>query len=144
MLQKPAAKGIALNFKDVSTGYTIEVINSAAFGWKSNAIKNSESEFKKISRAIFLGRRRFQMKLLFNTLLPFLKPYVVVYLLPSKIRNFFFNSVRDTVEYRKRTGYKRNDFLQLLISLNEETAKGRGNPDDLSEYPCIVPYMHQI
>lgn len=126
MLEKPAAQGIALNFKEVSTGYTIEVINSTAFGWKSNAINDLECGFKKVSRSIFDGRVRIRIKLVLQTFFPFLKPYIKIHSLPSWIRNFFFNSVRETVEYRKKTGFKRNDFLQLLITLNE-TAEENDN-----------------
>lgn len=119
LLEKPAAQGSVLNFKDVSIGYTIEVINSTAFGWKSNSIADSESEFKKINRALFNQRMRFTIRNILHTFFPYLKSYINIRFLPSWIRNFFFDSVRETVEYRKKTGYKRNDFLQLLMALNE-------------------------
>lgn len=33
------------------------------------------------------------------------------------IINFFYNLVKETVEYRENHSYKRNDFLQTLIEL---------------------------
>ena len=36
--------------------------------------------------------------------------------------NFFYNLVKETVEYRSKHCYKRNDFLQTLIELRDSFA----------------------
>ena len=126
MLENSAAQGITLDFKNVSTDYTTEVINSAAFGWKSNAIKDANCEFKKVTHGLANRNLRLQTKRIWHTLFPFLEDFLNFYVLPTWIRNFFFDTVRDAVEHRKKTGYQRSDFLQLLISLNEQAVEKNG------------------
>lgn len=126
-LEKSAARGISLDFKELSAGYTIEVINSTAFGLKTNSIGNPDSEFKKIGHLIFQIGLRFKVRRVIHEWFPFLKRYIRIGLFDKRVVDFFFRTVRETVEYRKKTNSTRNDFLQLLITLNEGHADDTGN-----------------
>lgn len=48
------------------------------------------------------------------------------------VSEFFTKVVEDTVAYREKNNYVRNDFLQLLInSRDKEDAKGKNGKDTL-------------
>jgi len=40
------------------------------------------------------------------------------------VSDFFMSVVRGTIDYRAKTGYKRNDFMQLLIELMQVDENG--------------------
>lgn len=51
-------------------------------------------------------------------------------MVPKDINDFFMKVVDDTVEYREKNNYSRNDFLQLLIDIKNnkdgQAAEHRG------------------
>lgn len=120
ILENSIKQETSLDFKEIGISYAMDVINSTAFGWKTNSMYNPNEELRKISRTAIRGTARFRFRRLFYMLFPFLKGYVNIFMLPTFMRQFFLNIIQETVQYRKETGYKRNDFLQLLMSLNEQ------------------------
>lgn len=38
-------------------------------------------------------------------------------IIPEHVRNFFFNTVKQNIEYRQEHNVKRNDFLDLMLNL---------------------------
>ncbi len=125
-VEKSAARGLPLNFQNVSVGYTTEVINSVAFGLKTNSISDETCEFKQIGRLIYdPGYLRYRLGLIIRDWFPFLRSVIRFSFFHPKVTQFFLKIVRDTVQYRQQTGYKRNDFLQLLINANDEQKESK-------------------
>lgn len=49
-------------------------------------------------------------------------------MIPKDISDFFMKVVNDTVSYREKNNYTRNDFLQLLIDIkNNKQAQANGH-----------------
>ncbi|CAG9565553.1 unnamed protein product [Danaus chrysippus] len=118
------ARGESINFSEFYEKYTMEIIGSVGFGVECNGFKNSNSEF------YLRGHEYFNPNSLYWTLIRALAFFMPNFFDKLKIRrinpdilNFFDNLVRETVEYRHRHSYKRNDFLQTLIDLNNDSSK---------------------
>ncbi|KRT80270.1 cytochrome P450 [Oryctes borbonicus] len=115
-LQKECGNG-PIDAKDVSARFTTDVIGNCAFGLDCNSLKNPNTEFRvKGKRVLSLTR----MELLFN-FLSFLFPNLMRFfrtrLFPKEATDFFWNVIKDTAEYREKTGYRRNDAMQLLLDM---------------------------
>ncbi|CAH0728504.1 unnamed protein product, partial [Brenthis ino] len=109
-----------LNMTEFYEKYTMEIIGSVGFGLECNGFKNSQSEF------YLRGHDYFEPSSLYWTVvraLAFLIPSFFEKLKVKRINpdtiSFFYNLVKETVEYRTKHCYKRNDFLQTLIDLKE-------------------------
>lgn len=57
-------------------------------------------------------------------LLRFSIPHILHWLkiktLTSNVNNFFCNSMQNVLDYRRSTGFQRNDFVQLLLQLKDK------------------------
>ncbi|XP_046971680.1 probable cytochrome P450 6a14 [Vanessa cardui] len=113
----------AMNFSEFYEKYTMEIIGSVGFGVECNGLKNPKSEF------YLRGHEYFNPISLYWTIvrcLAFIMPNFFNKLKMNRINpdiiNFFYNLVKETVEYRHKHNYKRNDFLQTLIDLKENSS----------------------
>lgn len=113
---------ITIDVKDFSIRYAIDVMFVCGFGLKNNAVKDKDSLSVQIAHKIFdNGKDRNFMAFLS----PVLKEFLGFKVVHPEVSEFFFKTIRETVSYRKETGYVKNDFLQLLINLfiTEDTQK---------------------
>lgn len=98
----------------------MDIIGSCAFGLKANSLRNPNSEFRQ------MGIRTFEMnmKSIFRTILFAFNPRFTNFLgiksIKNDINDFFINLIKETVAYRKKYNIVRNDFLDILISLQNE------------------------
>lgn len=127
-LLKSATAGESVDIKDCSVNYTIEVISSTAFGLKTNSMA-TDSEFKRVSQEVFPNRLSAKLRLMLFDWFPSLQAYFQISVFNKTVNNFFFNLIKDTVNYRKENSVSRNDFLQILMSLNESSKTSVTNCD---------------
>jgi len=148
VLLKSVQSGEPFDAKDYSVNYTVEVISSTAFGLKTHSI-TSDTEFKKMSRRIFQLNFTRTLKFVIRDWFPFLARFLPLKFFDEQITDFFFKTVRETVAYRKQNQFSRNDFLQILMNLNEMSTKshegGTQKEEELGTYennrrsPCCHP-----
>lgn len=120
-LKEPVANGITIDFKGRCVGYTIEVISSTAFGLKTNSIHNLNSEFKEMAHLLSTSRGIiFRVRQVVRNWFPFVQSYISSSAFNKRVIHFFFKIISETVDYRKQTGASRNDFLQILIAVQEK------------------------
>ncbi|XP_034834202.1 probable cytochrome P450 6a14 isoform X1 [Maniola hyperantus] len=112
----------AINFSEFYEKYAMEIVGSVGFGVECNGLKNSRSEF------YLRGNEYFNPTSLYWTIvraLAFVMPTFFNKLKLKRINpeiiRFFYNLVKETVDYRYKYCYKRNDFLQALIELKENS-----------------------
>ncbi|XP_045523359.1 probable cytochrome P450 6a17 [Pieris brassicae] len=112
-------KGDLINFSDFYSTYAMENISSIGFGVHNNGFK-SNTEFHR------RGQQFFEYTSFYWTVMraiAFFAPEAFKALRINRINpginNFFYNLVKDTVDYRKKNGYRRNDFLQTLIDIKD-------------------------
>lgn len=95
---------------------TVDVIGTCAFGIECNSLKSNDS-FPRMCKE--LQKPRFSA--VFLTILSFMGDRLVRVLnlrhMKKEVSDFFLNTVLGTIEYRRKNGFVRNDFLQLLMGL---------------------------
>ncbi|KAL1116659.1 hypothetical protein AAG570_005131 [Ranatra chinensis] len=120
MIRNEAIDKPEVEVKDIMARFTTDVIGSCAFGCEPTAIKDPDCEFRKMGRRIF----NVTLKQLLLNAFRFAFPDVFFRLklrtIPVELHNFFYSLVRQTFEHRKKTGEKRNDFVELLLQLREK------------------------
>jgi cytochrome P450 family 6 len=113
-------RGEEIEIYDLLERFLTDVISSCAFGFELNSLKEPKSEFRSMGKrglnlpklkslkvfiAMNFRKRARQLGVRFND---------------EDINDFFLNLVKETVDYRRSSGEKRKDFMQLLIDLMEK------------------------
>lgn len=104
-----------VDIKEWLARFTTDVIGTCAFGLECNSIQDPNAEFRKMGR-VLLEEFNF-LRIFFGQNFPRFSRAIHMTVLPPRIREFFFNTVKQNVEYRLENNVKRNDFLDLLLSL---------------------------
>lgn len=112
-----------LDIKDVVARFTTDIIGSCAFGLECNSFKNPDAEFRKHGKNVFLPFSKLKaIKHIFANAKPELAHFFKIVLLPKESTSFFFNIIKETVEFRKQNNFARNDMLQIVMDLQNSNA----------------------
>uniref|UniRef100_U5EL38 Putative cytochrome n=1 Tax=Corethrella appendiculata TaxID=1370023 RepID=U5EL38_9DIPT len=112
---------VEIDVKDIVGRYTTDIIGNCAFGIDCNSLKDPDNLFKE------MGRRTFQMsrhsKFLMGLIISFPKVsrFFGIKMMRDEVVEFYTKVVMDTIEHREATNYKRNDFMDLLIHLKNNS-----------------------
>ena len=117
-----------VDIKHVLTCYTTDVIGSCAFGIDCNSFKDANSEFIKVGRQIFKTTTYQKFRLSLISAFPQICKRFGITTFEKYLTKFYWNVVKQTVQYREETSTERKDFLQLLI----EMKKSDSNPHGIS------------
>lgn len=106
--------------KEVLAKFTTDVIGNIAFGLESDALKNPDSIFRKMGLKFFdfSGKRGFQLLILM--LFENVGKLLGYTLTPKEVEEFFMNTIRGTMEYRKQNNIQRKDFFDLLMKIRQD------------------------
>lgn len=119
------------NSHSFMAGFTSEVIGTTAFGLDFKRNSPQAIEFNDKFKGLFdFNLKRipiFFFMMIFPKVLNFLK----ISMTPVDVKNYFVNLVKANKTYRKSNNVKRNDYFQLLLTLQEETEK--------NEVPVVKP-----
>jgi len=120
ILEKSASNEEIIEIKDILARYSTDVISSCAFGIQCNCLKNPDAEFRQWGRKIFTpSLRNAIITFIFNTV-PSLLSVLKINTLDPNITKYFVNMVEETVNYRERNNFTRNDFMHLLIQIKNK------------------------
>ncbi|EDW00823.1 probable cytochrome P450 6a13 [Drosophila grimshawi] len=111
--------------KDLCARFTTDVIGSCAFGLDCNSLANPQSEFREMGRSITERPLHQGVVQAFMFSEPQLARRLRLRLFRPEVSRFFMETVRQTLDYRKREHIKRNDLIQLLIELGAETEEDK-------------------
>ncbi|XP_054740136.1 probable cytochrome P450 6a23 [Anastrepha obliqua] len=117
--------GKVLLVTDLSGRYTTDAIGTCAFGLECNSLNAETPEFVVVTNSFINQRRHNKVieALIFS--FPEIARFLRMRIMPQPLHDFYIKLVHDTLEYRKRTKLRRNDFLDLLIDMMErEDADG--------------------
>uniref|UniRef100_A0AAT9UU46 Cytochrome P450 6PX1 short isoform n=1 Tax=Maconellicoccus hirsutus TaxID=177089 RepID=A0AAT9UU46_MACHI len=109
-----------IEIKELMSRFTTDIISSCVFGLKSNTLKNPDSIFREMGKRIFSTRTNRVTSFL-NSIFPWLRRLLNYKMIDPQVNDFFMNLVKDTIQYRETNKVTRNDFLDLLIALRNET-----------------------
>ncbi|XP_059484972.1 cytochrome P450 9e2-like [Neocloeon triangulifer] len=132
-LDKISKSGKPFETKDLVSRFTTDIISSCAFGVKSNAIDDPNTEFR------VMGRKLVEMDF-FKAL----KTFVILFLpevgmslrlafTEKVVADFFRKLVHDVMEVRKKTNLVRKDFMHLLIELKDKGSIASEGAEDEKE-----------
>uniref|UniRef100_A0A146L945 Putative cytochrome P450 6a14 n=2 Tax=Lygus hesperus TaxID=30085 RepID=A0A146L945_LYGHE len=121
--------------RDLMACFTTDVIASCAFGLNIDTLTDRNSLFRAFGKATF---NFSPTRKIFRTIRRLLGPLARFISLPGGIKpkliEFFIKAVDDTVEYRKKNGVVRQDFLHLMNELVEKeremVSNGQMDPND--------------
>nr|CAD7198056.1 unnamed protein product [Timema douglasi] len=108
-----------ISVKDISSGYTIDVLASCAFGVNANAINDGNGEFPKILRKIFEMKTIAIIKQTLVVFLPPLANFLKLKVSENVVDDFVRKTLWDVVGHREKNGIKRQDFVDLLMQLRK-------------------------
>jgi cytochrome P450 family 6 len=119
------------DLKDLLARMTINIISSVGFGVENDCINEPDNMFRKMGLKLFEPslRNGFVNSLIFFT--PDLITRFKINPFPGDVTDFMFSVVKQTVEYREKNNFQRNDFMNLLIELKN---KGYVSADKTDEH----------
>lgn len=116
-------KGEPIECRDLCAKFTTDVIGVCAFGLNMNALAEEEGEFRKIGRSLFENTFRNRMRRELRTFPHWLARLLKPISRNDYIINFFVNTLKDTMEYRRKSNIRRHDFVDLLMDIKDHPEK---------------------
>lgn len=120
-------QGKPLNAKDIFARYAIDVIGTTSFGIECNSLKNPETEFLKYGRKVFEVDWYQGLVHATSAICPSILTLLKIPIVRPQISKFYTELVKETVEFREKNGVIRNDLLQLLIQLKNNSDISSGS-----------------
>lgn len=107
-------------FRDLFARFNTNIISSVAFGIDNDCINDPENIFRKMGIKVF--ELSWKQKLLVSSALfiPALRKIMKLKFTPDDVEEFFYGIVNQTINYREKNNFERNDFMQLLIQLKNQ------------------------
>lgn len=124
---------------DLLARFTTNVISSVAFGIENDCINDRENIFRKMGLKHFESTPRSVVRNLLGFFVPWVLKIIKIRTTPQELEDFFFNVVRQTVDYREASkDHERKDFMQLMVQLKNQgflsADKEKDDDDDQMEY----------
>ncbi|XP_065202850.1 cytochrome P450 6k1-like [Planococcus citri] len=139
----------AIDVKEYTLRYTIEVISSCAFGLKARTIQDGSSIFRSMALSIFDSSLPKRLLANIAAVFPWVKKILGLYLSDKLAIDFFYKLTKDLVQYRRNNSVSRNDFFQLLLNMRDDDQqegqkKGGDNlamTDELMAAQCFLFFI---
>lgn len=109
-----------IDAKDISARFTTDVIGNCAFGIECNSLKDPNTEFRVHGRRLFSPTTYDMLRIFVSTVFPNVMRFFGVRVFPRDATDFFWNVIKDTAQYRKESGTRRNDAFQLLLDILDD------------------------
>lgn len=100
--------------------FNTDVIGSCAFGIRCNTLVNSKSEFREIGKKMLTFSRVQLFKLYVAMLFRNEARALGFRLVDGNVSKFITAIVRESIELRRASSVRQNDFLQLMIDLLDD------------------------
>uniref|UniRef100_A0AAT9UTT9 Cytochrome P450 6PZ26 n=1 Tax=Maconellicoccus hirsutus TaxID=177089 RepID=A0AAT9UTT9_MACHI len=130
------------DMKDLSSRYTTDTIASCAFGLESKTLNNPKSEFKSMVRKLLQFRIFMLVRVLWTNMPMKLIKFFNMTFFDSKAQKFLGDIVHKTIKYREQNNVTRNDFLDLLIALKNNTLMQKFQ--DTGDHEDIQTFLEQV
>lgn len=126
-LQSLAITGDDIEIYDLLARFNTDVISSCAFGIDSNSLADPNVPFRTMGKRMLNFSKLKSLKLFLAMVFRDKARAIGIRFNDEDVSDFFMHLVRETIDYRKSTGLKRKDFMQLLIDLM------KSNDDDADD-----------
>lgn len=122
---KSSGEDRPIHIKELMGCFATDVIGSCAFGLDCNSFKEEEGTFRKYGKRVFQQTPLRMLKVMTAIVFPDLAMKLGIAFIDKDVSVFFNEVVRETVEFREKNNYNRNDFMQLLINLKNSEENGK-------------------
>lgn len=112
--------------KDISSRFATEVVASMAFGLHCDAIRNPDTEFRRMGKKVLEPSTSKALLALFLFEFPWLNKYLRIPFISDDVSNFFRALVFNVLTKREDEGIERSDYIQFFAKLWKE---GKLRPD---------------
>lgn len=110
-----------VDISEASAQYTTDTIGRCAFGLEFNSLTDPSSDFRRTGRDILMPTRRSAALNVIRLLgLGRILDLFRIRGMPDHIYDFFDNLLQTTLEQHKSGENTRNDFIALLVKLQDE------------------------
>lgn len=113
--------GQIIEIKDILARYTTDVIGTCAFGIECDSLNDPNAEFRNMGRDVFAKTRHSGIVQNFLSVIPSIAHFFRIKVFREYLSEFFLRTAIDNIKYREEHNIRRNDFIDLLIKLREET-----------------------
>lgn len=119
-LEPLAEQKADVEMRDILGRFMTDVIASTAFGLETDCLNNPKSRFREMGKKMINFPKSKALKLIFASTFQKQARKLGVRWNDEDVTEFFMNVVRETIHYRKESGIRRNDFMQLLIDMMKQ------------------------
>lgn len=114
----------SIDLREYLARYTTDVIGSIGFGLECDSIRNNQSEFREMGKKMFNLTQIQSLKLFLGMLMPKEARALGLQFNSTEVNEFVKQMVTKTIGYRREHNVRRNDFMQLMIDLHDDTSDG--------------------
>jgi len=115
--------------KDFMSKYTCHIIGTCGFGLDLGDIESDDNVFVHKIKQMMSPNPVMVYKFIFRMLFPKVFSLLKLRTIDKDLNDFFISIVKQAFEHRKKTGYYRKDFVQLLLEIKEKGSVNI-NPED--------------
>ncbi|KAK9501873.1 hypothetical protein O3M35_012515 [Rhynocoris fuscipes] len=109
-----------VDMKEYISCFAMDVIGSCAYGIDSKNLSQPDNEFRTMGKKSFEFGFLQMVKFLILEMFPKLAEMLKLTLTRRDVGEYFCKIIRDTIDYRKKNGVVRNDFLQMFMTLKDK------------------------
>lgn len=110
-----------IEMKELLSRFITDIIGTCAFGIECNSLADPNVEFRTMNKKAIEKPRHFALIEFLLSSNPNFGRRLHVKLIPDDVSEFIRKLVRETIEYRETNNVKRNDFMDMLIELKNES-----------------------
>lgn len=107
-------------FRDLMARYNTNIISSVAFGIDNDCINEPNHVFRKMGAKFFEASFVNGIRIMMSFMTPKMFHKIGFKLVADDIEKFMFTVVEQTVDYREKNNFARNDMMQMLIQLKDQ------------------------
>ncbi|XP_055680722.1 probable cytochrome P450 6d5 [Lutzomyia longipalpis] len=112
-----ADQGTEIEMRDLMARYTTTVIASVGFGIEEDSIVQPNAPFRMNGRKVFAPTLKNGLRNMLFLMAPKVAKMISLKTVDNDYEDFIFSMVKQSIDYREKSGIQRKDFIQLLLQL---------------------------
>ncbi|XP_066903317.1 probable cytochrome P450 6a23 [Halyomorpha halys] len=109
-----------VHLRELMTSLSMDIIASTVFGIEPNVLENPDSEFRKMGKKVFSFGILGFIKMWISMSFPWLAKKFGLSMSNKEVIQYFTDIIKNTFSYRRKNNIQRNDFVQMMIQLQDK------------------------
>lgn len=111
-----------VDVKNVMGRYTTKIVGACAYGIDIDSMGDENNAFVKIVQNIFDNKVPFYrfIQISIQAIIPGIEKIFKFRFVPQHVEDFLTSVVLDTMQQREKSGFKRNDFIDLMMEVKAQ------------------------